>query len=413
MKRLKKIWHHVTPTLALSILLCNGASKAAAADPLFDLQATVATINSKFERPTVEQFLDAAPPAWRENFTFVYQSKSLQEASRLFPRALAFSTDGSVIVAFNGDSSQFGYDRVELAIVRPENHALEFRDVAFCKSQVQGPCRAVLSAANPEQCQACHSNGPHYIWQPYHTWDGVYGSKNDILSEGENNEAGDFAQFKPEWRRNSRYQKLVVPVQETASYPYRLNPETGLYIDHRANAHLTMAILKQQARTLAQKILLATVTKPDERTQLIRYLAACPGYRQESVAYPAIRALAAQIGLPFEDHWSLRLGDLDLTAAEVLQFTDGFMRLPGAILGFLLPEIPEYAALLEDKSIGYSAIIGADSSTEAVTERTKNIFASLDRIGPSYPELGYYNYLAQYVPLDKRVDKGALCAIHL
>jgi hypothetical protein len=412
---LNKLRAHVSRGLMTAGVLLSVGAHAAESDPLVVVKAALAAVNSANGAPKVEDFLSSLPVDWRSNFTFVYGSASLQAASRTFPRAIAFAQDGQAVLTFNGHPDQFGYDQIELAIVRPNDWRLEYRDVTFCPEGTRAPCQAVLSDANPEKCAACHGRGPHYLWQPYKSWPGVYGSANDILTDGGAQEATDLLAFRGSIGENPRYRKLLFPAAPSNAFPYRMNAEAGFFLDRRSNTHLTMAMQRQHARILAGKIAVATTNMPGERTALIRRLAACPGF-EGAGASAEIRSLATAIGLPFDDHWRLGLDAASSSDEGVLTYGDGVMRLPGALLAFLLPRLPEYASLLRGKGFGYADIFIYAPDLDVPTPRANALVASLDRMGLMFPSLGSFNALNAYVsddrvPAGRKLQRAAVCAV--
>src|SRR5689334_2657737 len=67
---------------------------------------------------SVEQLIPLLPPAYHSNFTLVHASKSIQQASPLYPRAVLFGDDGRLLMSFNGHQSQFGANTLELLVFK-------------------------------------------------------------------------------------------------------------------------------------------------------------------------------------------------------------------------------------------------------------------------------------------------------
>jgi hypothetical protein len=384
---------------------------AAESDPLDQVNSIVDQLNATKEKPLVEHFLAATPLDWRSNATFMYNSQSLQQASRKFPRAIAFSSNGELIMTFNGHEKQRGYHSVEFAVVRPKELRLEFREIQFCDS-AKGPCKAKLSEANPPKCQGCHGENTHYIWEPYHTWAGAYGSENDILNVNDGSELRDFVAFKASMPEHKRYGLLEVSTSQPRAHPYREEPEGGLKLHHRANAQLTFVVIKQHARLLAAKIYDALKQSPTATTHLIQTLAGCT-FSQMTMAYPEIKIAAEKVGLSFDKHWALVIDGTTFIDAQVLEYNDGLMQLPGLILGFLLPKIPAYHDILQGKSMTYLDMYSVERyvDSEVPTPKVKSLLTSLDALGPVYSRLGFFNFLAHADTPDKKIDRQALCAI--
>ena len=68
---------------------------------------------------TVEGILAVLPESFRSSFTLMRKSKSAQEASSDNPRVIMFGSDARLILTFNGDKSQKGFNELE---------AIEFND---------------------------------------------------------------------------------------------------------------------------------------------------------------------------------------------------------------------------------------------------------------------------------------------
>lgn len=390
-------------------MIGSASAQTTAAGPIQQIQDIVVRLNSRSDKPRVEDFLHELPPAWRQNFTFVYQSNSIQDASREFPRAIAFAIDGSIVLTFNGHTSQFGYERVEMAIANAAANQVEFRDVTLCDNAKDSDCKAILSEANPKQCAVCHgSKSPHYIWQRYNVWSGVYGSADDVLPSGEKQEDQDYRAFHTRIPSLSRYKELLFSTSqpEGESSPYRSTSQAGLYLDRRPNTYLTMVLMRQQARFLAKQIVLRTASKPHARTALIRTLAACGKYTDAALASAEASGIANEIGLPFDDHWTFSFNP-PAEKFPVFEYNDGLMRLPGLLLSYLLPQIPEYSDLLEGKQFRLADLEKANN-LEVFSERTRIMLKTLDALGPVYPNIGGFNALKYYAPT---IDNDRLCAL--
>ena len=127
---------------------------------------------------TIAELLQALPQYYRESFALMHSSRSLQGSNPLSPRVLLFGEDGRLIITFNGDARQPGYNHLELAAVYDD--AIHFHRLEFPAGD-SGIGRVELSTANPPQCMTCHGPVPHFIWADYATWPGAYGARDDVL----------------------------------------------------------------------------------------------------------------------------------------------------------------------------------------------------------------------------------------
>ena len=59
---------------------------------------------------TVDGLVQLLPESMRTQYTLAFHSRSLQGASYGSPRAILFGADASLVITFNGDPSERGYD---------------------------------------------------------------------------------------------------------------------------------------------------------------------------------------------------------------------------------------------------------------------------------------------------------------
>lgn len=110
----------------------------------------------------------------------LYQSKSLQHATPLAPRAIYFNPD--LIVAHNGHQAESGSNTVEVIHVDREEGKFDFQEIVFFENENLPP---VFSEINPQRCLACHGTPARPIWATYGVWPGVYGGSFLRISEAE------------------------------------------------------------------------------------------------------------------------------------------------------------------------------------------------------------------------------------
>jgi hypothetical protein len=126
---------------------------------------------------TLEEALELLPNKFFENYVLMYRSRSLQESSFLFPRAIVFGQTARFILSFNGHPKQRGYDNLEIVQFREDTHSWEFREITFYQDRSPH-----LSEANPRKCLECHQSprrqnvDPRPNWEPYNFWPGAYAS---------------------------------------------------------------------------------------------------------------------------------------------------------------------------------------------------------------------------------------------
>lgn len=146
---------------------------------------------------SIEQLLPLLPKEYRSESVLMHTSKSKQEASYENPRVILSGSDGKLVMAFNGDPSQVGFNKLELIQWRDESKSFEFREITFPQNS-QG--KIEFSAPNPKACLDCHGgNDPRPNWHPYPSWPGAFGSQDDIVGDK-------FDNFKETFpTRHSRY----------------------------------------------------------------------------------------------------------------------------------------------------------------------------------------------------------------
>lgn len=98
-----------------------------------------------------------------------------------------------MVITFNGDYSQAGYERLELMCFNESNKTFEFRDIAF-PGEAKSPEELedipthlrtkpfVISPVNGHpnrDCKMCHMTPARPNWQPYDLWPGICGADGD------------------------------------------------------------------------------------------------------------------------------------------------------------------------------------------------------------------------------------------
>ena len=153
-----------------------GIALFASAHPIAAGQSQQRDLIAMGGETSVEAFVEHLPAAMRNNYVLVFQSRSLQGASRGNPRAILFAPKADLIVTFNGESSQRGYSDVEVMRFDPESKAFLFQEIHFSSDRTSGNSNApTLSEVNPSRCTVCHGDPPRPIWDSSPLWPGVYG----------------------------------------------------------------------------------------------------------------------------------------------------------------------------------------------------------------------------------------------
>ena len=161
--------------LAVMVSLLCVATHSVATAAEFDFAALRSVIESR-QVNSVEELVPFLPAALRSRYALVFASRSLQQATYSAPRVILYGPDAHLVLTFNGDAGQRGFDTVE---------TLEFgQDKQFRLREIRFPAPgskegAVFSQPNPITCQACHGTTARPVWDSWPLWPGAYGQRYD------------------------------------------------------------------------------------------------------------------------------------------------------------------------------------------------------------------------------------------
>ncbi len=124
---------------------------------------------------SVEELIAALPEDLRAHYSLIFSSRSLQDASLEHPRAVLFGSSAQLILTFNGDPSQHGFEAVETMEFDSHANRFIFREITFSSDKTQPAAR--ISGPNPARCVACHDHPARPIWDVPPAWPGVYGER--------------------------------------------------------------------------------------------------------------------------------------------------------------------------------------------------------------------------------------------
>jgi hypothetical protein len=262
--------------ISVSIVLSFACTQAHA----FSYEDLVTIIQGK-NLQRIEDVLPQLPEEFRSSYTLMYQSRSLQDASYLNPRAILFGDDAELTCAFNGDSSQKGFDTLECFQFRADVRLFDFRQIQF-PTQQNGLKSVLFSASGKSadgkvSCSACHSADTRPNWDSYPNWPGVYGSDDDDLSGTE--ESLHYLDFVKKRDQDPRYRYLIQDSDPNAPYlnNYLITGRPNLRFasfTSRMTALRSARILKTQAKQSWQDLAfavgsLACTFTADEKQQLL------------------------------------------------------------------------------------------------------------------------------------------------
>jgi hypothetical protein len=215
---------------------------------------------------TIEGLLPLLPDEYRERYTLIHSSRSLQGASPEFPRVIAFGRSAELTLAFNGDPDDVGHEFLETAEFDRTTRRFVYREIHF------GGGRPQASAANPPLCLGCHRADPRPNWDGYLLWPGAFGAEDDRMfyKTGETDPSL-YPADKALLRRyltnagTGRYKHLVeFKGYSQAPEPTPHFPDGGLdyFASGRHNLGLTVALGALNAERLARKIAETPAARP-------------------------------------------------------------------------------------------------------------------------------------------------------
>ena len=153
---------------------------------------------------SVEGLIEALPADLRSHYTLVFASRSLQEASTAYPRAILFGSDAEFIVSFNGDPAKRGNSEIETMEFDSHSNSFLFRELQFPADKGG---QVSISETNSARCVACHGQPARPIWDTPPSWPGVYGERYGAgLSAKEAQGMREFLALQP---THVRYRQLL------------------------------------------------------------------------------------------------------------------------------------------------------------------------------------------------------------
>lgn len=175
---------------------------------------------------SVDEFLPHLPKNLRASYTLMKASGSLQQSSPMNPRAIVFAHDGSLILTFNGDKKQNGYQSLEVLEFSEADKEHRLFEVDFSRT---GDAR--FSEPNPARCMNCHASWPKPkgavkpIWAPYSHWLGAYGERDDhfvdVFSRRGGGDIGGVAErTEYDFRQWNEYQRFLKASENHPRYKY-------------------------------------------------------------------------------------------------------------------------------------------------------------------------------------------------
>lgn len=211
---------------------------------------------------SVAALLPLLPEEFRQNFTFVYDSRSpfKDSISPLHPRAILFSKDARTVLTFTSDPQKPGYDIVETMSF--DDSKAKFTLEAFVLSAAKG--RGVRPTSQQLDCARCHGADPRPIFDSYPLWPGFYGSIQDTFPQNSSvgrRELRDYQAFLKGDARHGIFKSLLfsdrtpVPpyLDPKLFHPDQLTGELNLF-GFLPNTRLGMALTELNRHRLWRKL---------------------------------------------------------------------------------------------------------------------------------------------------------------
>lgn len=214
----------------------------------YGVEALVAQLRAAHVH-SVDEAVRVLPPAWRENYVLVFQSRSLQSSTPAAPRAILYGPDATFIVSFNGADSERGATALETMEFDPRANTFHYRELSFSATG-----DVEVSVDNPARCAACHGRPAHPIWDTPPTWPGVYGERYRAgLSRAE---AKGMAEFLARQPQDPRYSSLIRASRFADRATYVGTPSARYSGDgfEPPNARLSSLLSELNARALVAQL---------------------------------------------------------------------------------------------------------------------------------------------------------------
>ncbi len=123
---------------------------------------------------TIDDMLSVLPQGYRDKYSLMTASGSLQSATPTSPRVILFGRPDDAVIAFNEQGSATGDQTVEMIEFDEATAAFEFRRITFPAPGVAGV--PMFGPVNDPICMGCHFGpDPRPNWDAYSHWNNTYG----------------------------------------------------------------------------------------------------------------------------------------------------------------------------------------------------------------------------------------------
>jgi hypothetical protein len=240
---------------------------------------------------SISELVPLLPRELRENFTFVYDSRSpfRPGISPEFPRVILFTNDARLVLTFIGDERQPGAELLETMSFDYESATFELHAYLL----PAGERKSWRPSAEEARCARCHGADARPIFDSYPLWPGYYGSVQDTFPHDRigQKEAKNYAAFAAGAAKTGVYKDLIYPAGSPVS-PYldpslfhdntvTLEPKLFPYLP---NARLGIALTELNRQRIYRKLAAGDGFAANEKQLLAKLLECRPADRPDRSA---------------------------------------------------------------------------------------------------------------------------------
>lgn len=367
---------------------------------------------------SISELIPLLPRELRENFTFVYDSRSPFRSgiSPEFPRVILFTNDARFVMTFIGDERQPGFDLLETM-------SFDYESAKFAMHAYLLPAaerRSWRPSPAEANCARCHGADARPIFDSYPLWPGYYGSVQDTFPHDRigQKEAKNYATFQAGAAKSGVYKDLIYPTGSPVS-PYldpRLFHDNTVTLDPKLfpylpNARLGIALTELNRQRIYRELSAGDGFAAHEKQILAKLLECEPSDRPDRAAMLAIEAQLRsenaqrlkRLGLLPTDPKKSRDDMQELQFVRELAEIDAAAKLAGA-------DRSEWSMALEKNSLAYfDGILSGISDGKSYYLKEDLIFELLSHLRDREPAFRKYfawsNVFEDYgYPFGHRVD---------
>ena len=270
----------ILPLLAL--LLVGSWSAPAATEPFTEAKLQqLLQKNPETGRPvdSISELIPLLPGELRENFLFVYESRSPFHAgiSPEYPRVILFTHDARLVLTFIGDERQPGFDLLETMSFDDD----QAKFVLKAHLMPAAEHKAWRPTTEEARCPRCHGVDPRPIVDSYPLWPGFYGSVQDTFPNDRigKKEAKNYAAFSKGAAKTGVYKDLIYRADSPVA-PFldpRLFKEDTVELDASElpvvpNARFGIALTELNRARIARKIVAGPTYAANEKEILAKLM---------------------------------------------------------------------------------------------------------------------------------------------